>query len=434
MIVEFSFLLIIIGLIIGIPVPYTFLGAAAFLIFALGLDPSFLVPYAASQIDTVVILAIPLFIMIGGIMEKGGIGGTLVNWIDVVAGKVKGGLGVVSIVSCAVFGSVTGSAVATCSAIGSIMFPQLHANGYSKGYSAALISSSAVIGILIPPSAIMILYAWIGGQSVLACFLATIVPGVILIVLKSFINYFLLRNDPDIKVRERTNIKDDLKLFGTRGLKSTPALLMPVIVLGGIYGGFMTPAEAAAIGVIYAIPVGFLIYKGLTLKGFMDTLISTARTTGVIMLMLFAMMMLSRVYIMEDLPYTILNALTAISTEKIILLLMLNVFMLIIGMLMDDISAVLLSTPIILPVAILIGVHPIHFAAILGVNLGLGNITPPTAPLFFLGASLGGANTAEMLKPMLYLILFGWIPTLIITTYIPAVAMFLPGLLLGIQY
>ncbi len=433
MIVGFSLLIIILGLAFGVPVPFTFLGTAAYLIFALGLDPSFLIPYAARQIDTVVILAIPLFIMIGGVMEKGGIGDVLVGWVDVFVGKIKGGLGVVSIVSCAVFGSVTGSAVATCSAIGSIMFPQLHANGYSKGYSAALIASSSVIGILIPPSAIMILYAWIGGQSVLACFLSTVIPGIILIILKSIINFVMLRNDPNIVVREKSTFKEDIKLFGKKGVKSIPAMLMPVIVLGGIYGGYMTPTEAAAVGLIYAIPVGFWIYKGLTIRKFVDTLTSTATITGIIMIMLFAMMMLSRVFIMEDLPYMILNLLTSISENKLVILLLLNVFMIIIGMLMDDISAVLLTTPIILPVAVLIGVHPVHFAAIVGVNLGLGNITPPTAPLLYLGASLGNSNTAAMLKPLLYLILFGWIPTLLITTYVPEVALFLPKLILGIN-
>ncbi len=432
--IEIAFLLIIVGLIIGIPVPFTFLGVSAFLIFTLNLDPSFLLPYAFREVSSVVLLTIPLFILIGGLMEKGGIGSTLVDWVDVFVGKIRGGLGIVAIVSCAIFGSVTGSAVATCSAIGSIMFPQLQANGYPRGYCAALIANAAVIGILIPPSAIMILYAWIGGQSVLACFLATVVPGIILVILLSIINIIMLRKNKNIKIRGKSSIKADFKLFGKKGYRAIPALLMPVIVLGGIYGGFMTPTEAGAVGVVYAIPVGFLIYKGLTGRKFFDSLVSTATTTGVIMLMLFAMMMLSRVFIMENLPRTILGHLTAISENEIVLLIMLNIFMIIIGMIMDDVSAVLLTTPILLPVAILIGIHPIHFAAILGVNLKMGNVTPPTAPLLYLSAKLGNSNVSEMIVPSTYMILFGWLPTLIITTYVPEVAMFLPRIILGISY
>ncbi len=146
------------------------------------------------------------------------------------------------------------------------------------------------------------------------------------------------------------------------------------------------------------------------------------------------MMMLSRVFIMENLPRTILGHLTAISENEIVLLIMLNIFMIIIGMIMDDVSAVLLTTPILLPVAILIGIHPIHFAAILGVNLKMGNVTPPTAPLLYLSAKLGNSNVSEMIVPSTYMILFGWLPTLIITTYVPEVAMFLPRIILGISY
>jgi len=429
-----AFLLIVLGLVLGVPVPFTFLGVAAYLVFALELDPTFLLPYASSEIRSVVLLAIPLFIMIGGITFQSGMGSTLVKWVDVVFGKVRGGLGVVSIVSCAVFGSISGSALATLSAIGSIMFPQLHANGYPKGYSAALLSSACVLGLYIPPSALMILFAWTGGQSVLACFLATVVPGIILIILLSIVNFVMLRNVKEIHVREKSPIKEDIKLFGQRGYRAAPAMMLPVIILGGIYGGIMTPTEAAAVSVLYAIPVGIFVYKGLTVRKLLDTFVSTATSTGVIMLMMFAMMMLSRVFIMEDLPHTILDYLTAVSDEKIVLLLMLNVFMILIGMLMDDVSGVLLSTPILLPVAQLIGVHPIHFAAILAINLGMGNVTPPTAPLLFLGAKLGDSNVSDMLKPTLYLILFAWLPTLLLTTYVPGLAMFLPGLILGISY
>lgn len=425
-------LLILMGtLIIGIPVPFAFGASVIYMVVMLGYDPGFLLPVAYSKLSAIVLLAIPLFIMAGGIMERGKIGGSLVGVVEMIVGRIKGGLGVAAVVSSAVFGSISGSAAATLSCIGSIMFPKLNESKYPKGHAAALIANAAPLGLLIPPSSIQILYAWVGNQSVLACFLATVVPGIILVILLSLVNIILLRNNPDVKVIEKTNFKDFSSEFAKKTFKATPALLMPVIILGGIYGGIMTPTEAAAISVIYAIPVGFFIYKGLTLRDFWDALVETATTTGVVMVMLFIIMILSRLFVMENLPTTIMNILTSISEDKYVILIMINVFMIIIGMLMDDTSGVLLCTPILLPIVVEIGVSPIHFAAILGVNLGMGNITPPTAPLLYLGARVGKVSVNEMLTPTLYMILFAWLPTLILTTYIPEIALFLPRLVLG---
>ncbi len=431
MVVVIALLVLMITLFIGVPIPFAFLASAAYLIFVQGYDPSFLFPYGFSKMNSIVLLAIPLFIMAGSLMEKGGIGDKLVELVEVVVGRVKGGLGVVMVVSCAIFGAISGSSSATISCIGSIMLPKLYKKGYPRGHCSALIASSGVLGILIPPSMLMILYAWIGNQSVLASFLAAAVPGVILMTLLSLVNIFLLRNNTDIKVEESFNIAKTTKLLGVRGVKATPALMMPVIVLGGIYGGIMTPTEGAAVAVVYSIPVGFFVYKGLNKENFMKAFVDAAITTGVIMVMLFGVMMLSRLYIMENLPAKIIGFLTSISSNKIVIMMMINLFMIIIGMLMDDVSAVLLSTPILLPVVTQIGINPIHFAAILGVNLGMGNITPPTAPLLYLAGRIGGAKVNEMLLPTLYMILFAWLPTLLLITYFPQISLFLPNLILG---
>lgn len=431
--VLFALLVLFVALIIGIPVPFAFLASTTYLLFAGDYAPSFLLPYGFSKMSTIVLLAIPLFIMAGGVMERGNIGDKLVDVVDIFVGRVRGGLGVVAVVSCAVFGSITGSACATLSCIGSIMFPRLNAAGYPRGHSAALLANASVLGMLIPPSAIMILYAWVGNQSVLACFLSSVIPGVILTILLSLINMFLLRNSKTLILAEERATGETMKLFRVRSKKAIPALFMPVIVLGGIYGGIMTPTEAAAVAVLYAIPVGFFIYRGLTWKSFREVLIDSATTTGVIMVMLYAVMILSRLYIMEDLPGKIMDILTAISPNRYVILLMLNVFMIIMGMLMDDVSAVLLSTPILLPIVVQLGFSPIHFAAIVGVNLGMGNITPPAAPLLYLGGRVGNSPINEMLKPTAYMLLFGWLPTLIVTTYLPGLALWLPRLVLGIR-
>jgi tripartite ATP-independent transporter DctM subunit len=217
-----------------------------------------------------------------------------------------------------------------------------------------------------------------------------------------------------------------------RTSSAIPALLMPAIVLGGIYGGFYTPTEAAAIAVIYTIPVGFFVYKKLTLKNLGEVLIETASTTGVCMVMIFCTMMLSRIYIMEDLPKIITEFLEGFAVSKTVILLGVNVLLLIIGMLMDDTSAMLLCAPILIPVLKEFGVDPIQFAGIIGVNLGIALVTPPCAPCLYFGSKVMKIDIVAMLPTTMYLLIFAYLPTLIITTYIPQVTLWLPRLLLNI--
>jgi tripartite ATP-independent transporter DctM subunit len=421
MAIIIALLLIIVTLLFGLPVPFCFMLSTLFMVITQGYDPSFLLPYGFSQMSSIVLLAIPLFIMVGGMMDKGGIGTSLVNLVDVFVGRVKGGLGAVAVISCAVFGSISGSCAATLSCIGSIMFPRLRENGYPMGHSAALVSCAAPLGLLIPPSSQMILFAWVGQQSVLACFLATVGPGILLMILLSVLNIFMLRNDPNVHVAPPLPAGEAFKVLGKRSKSAFPALLMPIIVLGGIYGGIMTPTEAAAVAVLYSVPVGFFVYKGLNKDNFIEVVVDTATTTGVVMLMMFCIMMLSRIYVMERLPSMIMDFLGSIS----------NIFMIIIGMIMDDVSAMLLCTPILLPVVTSLGVHPIHFAAIIGVNLGMGNVTPPTAPTLYFGGRIAKTPVSQMLRPAMTFILFAWLPTLLAVTYFPDLALWLPRLVLG---
>lgn len=426
-----AFIVLIIILILGVPVPLAFFASALVIIVCGGYDPGFLLPHGYSKISTVVLLSIPLFILAGSIMEKGKIGGQLVSLIELFVGRIKGGLGAVAVISSAIFGSITGSSMATLSCIGGILFPQLKKNGYPLGHTAALMANSAVLGILIPPSSLMILYSWAAGQSVLACFLSTVIPGVMLTILFVVINWVLLRNCKTLVMAPPVTRHDATRELIWRTKRSLPALFMPFLILGGIYGGIFTPTEAAGISVLYAIPIGFLVYKGLNWSTFKEAVLSAGTTTGVVMFMLYAVMILSRLYVSEDLPGEILGYMSQITDSKLGILLMLNIFMIIIGMLMDDVSAVMLCTPILVPIARQIGVDPIHFAAILTVNLGMGNITPPCAPLLYLSGSLNGASINESLKPAMILIVFAWIPVLAVTTLFPEVALYLPKILLG---
>lgn len=429
MTIVIAIIVLIVILLLGVPIPFAFFASSLTLVWIGGYDYTFLLPYGYGQVSSLILIAIPLFILAGELMDKSGIGESLIDFVSLFIGRVKGGLGAVMVISCGLFGAISGSGFATLSAIGSIMLPRMYAAGYPRGVSAALISSAALLGLLIPPSLNQILYAFVGGQSVLACFLATVGPGIVLIILLSAVNFWLLRNNKDIKLADRIPKEERVKVVTRRTTRAIPAMIAPVIILGGIYGGFMTPTEAAAVSVVYTIPVGIWFYRGLDRKTFLGGMVKAGTTAGVVMLMLLSVMMLSRLYVMENLPKMILDMMTSISSNPVVLTLMLNLFLLIIGMLMDDTSAILLTTPILLPVAMGIGIHPVHFSAIVGVNIGLGGVTPPTAPFLYLGSRVGNAPVGEMLKPTMYFIFFAWIPTLVITTYVPEVSLWLPRLL-----
>ena len=271
MIIVVSIIVLLFSLILGLCVPAAFGVSFSAIAFMDGQNLASLIPVGYSKINTTVLLAIPLFILSGGIIERGKLGKALTDFVQIFVGKVKGGLGMVAVIASAVFGAISGSAAATLSCIGSIMYPKLEEAHYDKGFAASLIANASPLGLLIPPSSIQIMFAWVTGQSVLACFLATIVPGIILATLLCIINYFECKNNKDYceynAKRLQAAISEPevpiMKRFGA----AFPALLMPVIILGGIYSGIMTPTEAAAVAVIYAIPIGFFVYKGLTMNG-----------------------------------------------------------------------------------------------------------------------------------------------------------------------
>ncbi len=433
LIIPIAMVLVVSLIILGVPIMYSFLSAVFLMIVQLGYDPSFLLSYGFDAISAVVLLCVPLYVCVGNIMEKSEIGRSLVDFIDVFVGRIKGGLGIVGVFASAVFGSISGSSTATLTCIGSIIIPRMVEKGYPRGHAAALLTNACPLGLLIPPSSSMIIFAWVSRQSILACFLATVIPGIILSIALSITNVVMLRKNPHVYVEAPITTPELVKRLGVKGRESIPALLMPVIILGGTYSGFFTPTESAAVAVIYAIPVGFFIYKKLTMKGLYDSLIDTASTTGVVMVMVFCMMILSRILIMMNLPAFIIELLSGISENPKVILLFINIMLLVLGMIMDDTSAMLLTVPILVPIVQAFGISPIHLAAIVGVNLGLGIITPPCAPMLYLGSRVSGVPMLEMLGPTVIFIIFAWIPTLVLVTYVPSLSLMLPRLLLGVM-
>ena len=429
MVLFIVFVILCVGLVIGLPVPFAFGAALVYLGYFADTEVSTFLTSGHWRMNAIVLLAIPMFILAGGIMNKGRIAEPLVEIVSLTLGRLRGGLSASAIFACAVFGSISGSAAATLTCIGGVILPRLEKSNYPKGFSAALIANCAPLGLLIPPSSIQIIYAWITRQSVLKCFLATVIPGIILISLLLIVNFLMMRSQKNLIVEEAPEsfVREATK----RTSYAIPALLMPVIIIGGIYGGIMTPTEAAGIAVLYAVPIGFLFYKGLTWTTFKDAVIESSTTTGAVMVMFFMVMIVSRLLVFEDIPALAQQFVFSISDNPIVILLMINLLLVGIGMLMDDVSGVLLASPLLLPMVTDLGINPIQFAAIIGVNLGMGNITPPTAPLLYLGARIGKTSVNSMLKPTMIMIIFAWIPTLILTTFVPWLSLGLPELILG---
>ena len=419
-------------MVIGVPVAMSFVAAAAFLvIFGDYNSNTFLITAGYAKISSVVLLAIPLYILAGGIMTQGGIAQRLLNLADSIFGRYRSGLGVVTVITTAIFGSISGMASSAVAAIGSIAIPRMVEQGYDRGYATSLVSCSAVLALLIPPSATMILYGWVTGTSIAACFLAPLLPALLLIALFSFWNMVLTRK-MDIAVAARQPLKGQLKSVFQRTREAGFGLAMPLIILGFIYGGITTPTEAAAVAVVYSLPVAFLVYRELTFKSFYDVVWKAAQVTSVLMLVIFTANMLARVLTLEEVPQQILQAMLAISENPIILLLLVNLFLLLIGMFMEDVSGILLAAPLLLPVVTEAGVHPVHFAAIIGTNLGMGLITPPTAPILYFGTLIGQTHLAAVLKPTLVFVFLAYFPVVLVTTFIPELSLWLPRLVTGL--
>ena len=433
MTVVIGIIILIVLLVMGVPVAFCFGGATLYLVLVLGYSPLFLVPYGYSSIASVTLWCIPLFIIAGSIIKRGKIGDALVNFVEHFIRGFKSGLGVVTVITCGVFGAIAGNGSATMSAIGSIMAPKLREKGYPRGVAASLIASASVLGLLIPPSSAQIVYAWAANQSVLACFLATVVPGIILAILLCVVQAFMVC---DVQMNDLTDNQTAFPVnhsFAKKTGRAFPALLMPVIILGGIYGGFMTPMESAAIATLYCIPVAIFLYKGMKFRELGDCLVESGKATGNVAVMLMTAMLFSRILTMEKIPDAMVRLIMGISSNKYVVLLLVNLLLFVVGMLMEDGCGIMLCTPLLLPVVQAVGVSPIQFAAIMGVNLGMGLITPPTAPLLYFASQVGEAPVGEMLKPTLKLIFFAWLPTVLLTTYIPALSTTLPRLIMGIK-
>ena len=426
--VGISILLLVLLLMLSIPLPFCFGGALAFLVMTCGVSMKSLMLYSLAQCTGTVLLASPLFILAGTYMGGSGIASRLLDFCDAFIGHIRGGLGVVSVVTCAVIGAISGSGFTGVAATGPIMIPRMEEQGYPRGFATALVTVSSVLGLLIPPSAIMVVYGWVTETSILAAFLSTVGPGLLITFLFSLINIIECRKF-DLKLMEPKHGKEKLQLVGTRTFKAVPALVMPVIILGGIYGGVFTPTEAAAVAGIYAIPVGFFIYRAMKLKDLKQMTFSAMTSIGAIMVMIFVCLMLAQVLVRLKVPQAIVELIFGITTNKVIILIIVNLFLFIVGMIVNDTTGMLICAPLLLPLMREIGVSTVQFAAIMGVNLAMGGVTPPYASILYLGMRVGNCEFKDIFGPTMKLLIFGYVPVVFLTSFIPALSEFLPRLL-----
>lgn len=429
MTILIGFLLLMFFMIIGLPVVYSFCICVLVIMSGLGYDLSFIITTAYARTASYTLLCVPLFILAGGIIERGKMGGYLVDFINKFVGRFKCALAYVTVIACGVFGALTGSAAATAASIGSIMTPQLKKAGYEPGFIGALIANSSILGLLIPPSTLMIVVAWTTGLSVLACFMCTLIPGIILIIFLCIVSAVLNRKNKNLVAVSRMGAKEWTVDLFHKTKKAFPVLLLPVIILGGIYGGYMTPTESAAIGAFYAIAVAMIVYRSMSLRNLKETLVKSGTTAGVIMLSMFMVGVVSKVLTYAGLPELLVSVVEKMGANRFVVMLFINVILVIMGMLMDDTCVVLIAAPLFFPLAAELGFEPYHFAAIMGVNMGMATLTPPSAPSIYTCSRICDCNVGEMLKPDFILLAFAWIPTLVLTTFIPELSLFIPRLM-----
>ncbi len=345
---------------------------------------SFLCQNMFTACDSFPLMAIPFFVAGGALMSNGGITKRLVDLADACIGHISGGFAMVTAICCAFFGAISGSAPATVAAIGGLMVPAMIERGYDKGFSLAIIATSGCLGVIIPPSIPMVIYGTTTGASVGTLFIAGIGPGLLFCFALCLYSYLVAKK----KGWKGNGKKFSIKRVGVELKNAIWALLAPLIILGSIYGGFCTPTEAAAICIVYALLIGFFVYRELDMKTMLNSFWDGALTTGTILIIVGTGTTLGRVLTVAQVPQMVVNGILGISDNPIIILLLLNLILLIVGCLMETLSAIMILGPILYPVAAAAGMGLEHFGIMMVVNLAIGFCTPPVGVNLFVAAGL----------------------------------------------
>ena len=432
--ILFSSLLILFAL--GVPVAFSMGLASIFAMMDSGISLQVVIQRVFSSLDSFPLMAIPFFILAGNIMEYSGISQRLINLANSIVGRMTGGLGMVTVLTAMFFASISGSSAATTAAIGSILIPAMVKRGFPKPFSTSVQAVSGELGVIIPPSIPMIIFALSAGTAISIgdLFLAGIGPGLLISLSLMLVIYLVSkRNGYGQQVLSAEEQEAEAKMLSWQGRwdalrKAVLPLMMPVIILGGIYGGIFTPTEAAAVAVGYALVLGLFVYRTINQTKMMEILRSSVLSTSVIMLIIGNAGLLGWVLTAEKVPSLVANWFVSISDSPIVFLLLVNLLLLLVGMFLETGASIVIIAPILTPVAMQFGIDPIHFGIIIIVNLAVGMVTPPIGVNLFVACQIAGLRIEQIMKSMLpfYLIL---IIDILLVTYLPQITLWLPSIL-----
>lgn len=411
-------------LLIGVPIAIS-LGVSALVAIYFGttLQLDIITQKAFTSLDSFPLLAIPFFMLAGILMGKGGVSKRLLNLATSIVGWITGGLSLVTIVACMFFAAISGSGPATVAAIGGFMIPAMIARKYDGGFAGAVTAAAGSIGVIIPPSIPFVLYGVIGSVSVGSMFLAGIIPGLLIGVTLMITSYIISK-----KRNYRPDEKKDFSFMEVlKAINDAKwALLIPIIILGGIYGGIFSPTEAAVVATVYALFIGMFVYKELDLKSVYDSFLEAVIINATTMIIIGLSVSVAYFMTLEQIPNDIATFLTSLSESPIVILLAINVLLFIVGMFIDTISALVVLTPILLPIVTTVGVDPIHFGVILVANLAIGFVTPPLGVNLFVASSVGNVKFEKIVSAIIPFII-SMIICILVITFFPTLSLWLPS-------
>lgn len=421
------FISLILFLILNVPVGIAIGCSSLAAIMASGtLSHTYIVSTLVSASDSFPIMAIPLFILAGELMGRGGVSKRLLNVCNAFFGRITGGLGICTVVVCMFFAAVSGSGPATVAAVGSMVVPSMLEKGYSKKFTLALIACAGSIGVIIPPSIPMVVYGVSTSTSISGMFMAGFVPGFLIGGVLIAVCYFYSKkqgwkgDEKRYSAREKFEIIWDAKW----------ALINPIIILGGIYGGIFTPTEAAAVAAVYAFICGVFIHKEMNPGKLFNTIGNACSTTGTTMVIIGCATAFTKILTIQQIPTMVTNMILGMSDNKFVILLLINILLLIVGCFMDTTPAMMVLSPILLPIALSFNMSPIHFGIIMVVNLAIGFITPPLGINLFVAARVG-KEPLETVTSGIVMFILAMLACLLLITYIPQISMALPSILMG---
>jgi tripartite ATP-independent transporter DctM subunit len=417
-------LIFVVLLCVGVPVAFCIgLATMAALLISIDTLPALttMAQRMAGGLNSFSLLAVPLFVLSGVIMGQGGIARRLIAFAKCLVGMVPGGLALVNVVSCTLFGSISGSAVAASSAVGGFMLPEMEKDGFDKNFGAAVTATAATTGLLIPPSNILIVYAIAsGGVSIAALFLAGYLPGLLLASALMLVAYIHAKRH-NLPSAGTVSLGYTLRA----ALDAAPSLFLVVIVIGGIIGGVFTATEAGAIAVVYSLVLAGPIYKEITRTQWFAVFLKATETTAIVMFLVASSVAMSWLLAFNNIPTQVAEALLAVSDNPLIILLIINLVLLLVGSFMDMTPAVLIFTPIFLPAAVEMGITPLHFGIIMVLNLSIGLCTPPVGSVLFVSCAVAKTSIHNIIRPLLPMYA-AMLVVLLLVTYIPGISEALP--------